>query len=284
VTREREFFEALRHFTRARIGLGRSGHAPSTAAQLDFQLAHALARDAVRAPWRPDDFVAALGAEGLAALPASSAARPLDEYLTRPDRGRALDDASRARLRAAAAGRPAPDVALVVTGGLSAAAIDAHGLPLVRALVDEFSARGLSLAPVVAVARGRVALADDAGEALGARLSVIAVGERPGLSAADGVGLYLTFAPRRGRTDAERNCVSNVRPPDGLDYREAAAKVGWLAAEALRRQLSGVALKDEAPPALAAAAAPPSLDARAPPDAPAAPTGPPSRPRPSTPP
>lgn len=253
MSRERELFEALRRFTSARIGLGRAGHATSTPALLDFRLAHALARDAVRAPFRPDELAAALAAEGLEAITVESAARSQHEYLLRPDLGRSLATDSRERLRELAARGAPPDVALVVSSGLSAAAIDAHGLPLVLALARDLAARGLSLAPVVLVTRARVALADDVGAAFGARLSVIAVGERPGLSSADGVGLYLTYDPRPGRTDAERNCVSNVRPPGGLGYAEAAAKVGWLATEARRRRLSGVPLKDEAPALLDAA-------------------------------
>ena len=154
-----------------------------------------------------------------------------------------LTEDSRTRLENLKAS--ATDVALIVTNGLSSTAVERHGIALLQAIVEGFRARQISIAPICLVANGRVALADDIGSLLAARAAVIIVGERPGLSAADSLGLYLTFAPRPGNTDAERNCISNVRPPEGLGYEAAAAKLLYLTDEALRRGISGVALKDE---------------------------------------
>jgi ethanolamine ammonia-lyase small subunit len=239
--------DALRRFTEARVRLGRAGHALPTREVLALRLAHARARDAVRRPWSAPGFAEELGARGIEARVVASAAPDLDAYLLRPELGRSLDARSRGELAALA--RPAEgwDVALVATSGLSASAIERHGAALVAESLARLAGAGLSVAPVVLVERGRVAIGDEIGHALGARLAAVVVGERPGLSAADGLGIYLTWDPRPGRTDEARNCISNVRPPGGLAYDEAAAKLAWLAREALRRQLSGVALKDESP-------------------------------------
>ena len=233
---------ALRQFTQARIALGRTGHALPTQALLDFQLAHAQARDAVHLPWDIHAFAGQVRDLGEEALLLDTPVSSRSEYLRRPDLGRVLTAASRTRLKNFKAG--AADVALIATNGLSSTAVGRHGVPLLRALVEGFRARQISIAPVALVANGRVALADDIGSALAAKVAIIMVGERPGLSAADSLGLYLTFAPRPGNTDAERNCISNVRPPEGLGYADAAAKLLYLTGEALRRGISGVALKD----------------------------------------
>lgn len=238
-------WDQLRHFTQARIGLGRAGHALPTRTVLELQAAHASARDAVWTPWEIDTFAADLGAAGLANLILATAVADRADYLRRPDLGRRLSEPSREQLRQHADQIANWDILVAVTNGLSSTAVERHGLPLVSALVAEFTRRGLSVGPICLAANGRVALADDAGQVIGARLSVIVVGERPGLSAADSLGIYLTFAPRVGNTDAERNCISNIRPPEGLDYGAAALKCGYLASEALRRGLSGVNLKDE---------------------------------------
>jgi ethanolamine ammonia-lyase small subunit len=233
----------LRRYTQARIGLGRAGHALPTGALLDFQLAHAQARDAVHLPWDIDayaDEVRRLGAECLV-LETPVADR--GEYLRRPDLGRRLTEASRAHL--AGCSGEGCDIALAVTNGLSSTAVERHGLALLAAILARYRARGLRVGPVCAVANGRVALSDEIGAALKARLAVMVVGERPGLSAADSLGIYLTYAPGPGNTDAERNCLSNIRPPEGLDYPAAADKLAYLTGEALRRGLSGVGLKDE---------------------------------------
>jgi len=232
----------LRRFTQARIALGHTGHAVPTQALLDFQLAHAEARDAVHFPWDIDAFAGQVRELGEKVLRLDTPVSSRSEYLRRPDLGRVLTEASRTRLGNLTAS--ATDVALIVTNGLSSTAVERHGMALLQAIVEGFRARQISIAPVSLVANGRVALADDIGSLLAARVAIIVVGERPGLSAADSLGLYLTHAPRPGNTDAERNCISNVRPPEGLGYADAAAKLLYLTGEALRRGISGVSLKD----------------------------------------
>ncbi len=234
---------ALRRFTQARIALGRAGHALPTTAVLEFQLAHAQARDAVHAPWDIDLFAERVRSLGEEVLILETPVASRSEYLRRPDLGRMLTEAARARLRQVQAD-PA-DVALIVSNGLSSTAVERHGLPLLQAIVRGYRARGIGIAPICLVANGRVALCDEIGSTLAARLAVIVVGERPGLSAADSLGIYLTYGPRQGNSDAERNCISNIREPDGLSYQAAAAKLSYLTAEAIRRGVSGVALKDE---------------------------------------
>jgi ethanolamine ammonia-lyase small subunit len=204
----------LRRFTQARIALGHTGHAIPTQALLDFQLAHAEARDAVHFPWDIETFAEQVRELGEKVLMLDTPVSSRSEYLRRPDLGRVLTEASRTRLENLKAG--ATDVALIVTNGLSSTAVERHGIALLQAIVEGFRARQISIAPVALVANGRVALADDIGSLLAARVAIIVVGERPGLSAADSLGLYLTYAPRPGNTDAERNCISNVRPPEGL--------------------------------------------------------------------
>lgn len=244
----RDPWQPLRRFTQARIALGRAGHATPTAALLEFQLAHARARDAVHLPWPIGEFAERVRALGVDCLVLDTPVADRGEYLRRPDLGRKLTDASRARLAEVAA--DGTDVAIAVTNGLSSTAVERHALPLLETMLEHYRARGLSVGPVCAVANGRVALSDDIGAALKARVAVIVVGERPGLSAADSLGIYLTYAPRPGNSDAQRNCLSNIRPPEGLDYPAAAAKLLYLTEEALRRGLSGVALKDEMAPHL----------------------------------
>ncbi|MGH8589022.1 MAG: ethanolamine ammonia-lyase subunit EutC [Gammaproteobacteria bacterium] len=232
----------LRRFTQARIGLGRCGSGLPTAALLEFQLAHAQARDAVHIPWDLGRFAEEVRGLGVKPVVVESAVTDRGEYLRRPDLGRRLTQRSREQL----AGLASPmDMVLIVTNGLSSTAVERHGLPLLSAVLMAFGARHLTLGPVVLAPNGRVALSDAVGEVLGARAAVIIVGERPGLSAADSLGIYLTYGPRPGTTDAGRNCISNVRPPEGLGYEAAAAKLGYLTTEALKRRVSGVALKDE---------------------------------------
>jgi ethanolamine ammonia-lyase small subunit len=242
-------WKTLRRFTQARIALGRSGHALPTAALLDFQLAHAQARDAVHLPWDIEGFAARVRALGANCLILDTPVADRGAYLRRPDLGRRLTDAARIRLASAISAENI-DVALAVTNGLSSTAVERHGLPLLKTILERYRARGFRVGPVCAVANGRVALSDYIGGTLNARVAVIVVGERPGLSAADSLGLYLTYAPRVGNTDAQRNCISNIRPPEGLDYETAAAKLAYLTEEALRRRLSGVELKDEMMPML----------------------------------
>lgn len=234
----------LRRFTEARIAQGRSGSALPTEALLDFQLAHAEARDAVLKPWDMDGFAAALVGLGCDPLVLHTDVPDRVVYLQRPDLGRRLAEGSRQQLLDLT-GVCASDVVMIMTNGLSSSAIERHGPGLFDACRAAFAVAGLSLGPVCLVADARVALSDEVGALLGARLAVIVVGERPGLSAADSLGIYLTYGPRVGNSDADRNCISNIRPPAGLAYAAAALKLCYLSVEALRRGLSGVLLKDE---------------------------------------
>lgn len=240
-------WQQLRRLTPARIALGRAGTSLPTAAQLDFQFAHAQARDAVHAPLDVAALEAALAGLGLDCLRLHSAARDRDTYLQRPDLGRRLHADAAQRLRDWRAAHPAAvyDLAIVAADGLSALALQRHAGPFLQRLLEEVRAEGWSLAPVCLVEQGRVAVADEVGELLGARMTVILIGERPGLSSPDSLGLYFTYAPRVGLTDASRNCISNVRL-EGLSYNMAAFRLLYLMREACRRRLSGVELKDEA--------------------------------------
>ncbi|MDM0011900.1 ethanolamine ammonia-lyase subunit EutC [Variovorax sp. J22P168] len=230
-----------RRATPARLALGRAGAGMPTDEVLRFGWAHAMARDAIHAALDLPALEAALRAEGFEPLQVRSRAPDRTSYLRRPDLGRQLDPGDAERLRALGAA-PA-DVCIVIGDGLSSLAVDRQAVPLLAALRVHLAPE-LSLAPVVVVAsQSRVALADEVGEALGARLSIMLIGERPGLSSPDSLGIYVTHAPRRGRHDAERNCISNVRP-EGLGHAAAAFKLGWLLREALRLGLTGVELKD----------------------------------------
>ncbi|MFG1379232.1 ethanolamine ammonia-lyase subunit EutC [Xanthobacter autotrophicus] len=238
----RDPWAAFSRHTPARIALGRTGASLPTQEVLRFALAHAQARDAVHTPFDGDAVEAQVKSLGFPTLRVSSAAPARDIYLRRPDLGRRLSDASRATLTAAAA--DSVDLVLVVADGLSAAAIHAQTKPFLAAFKPFIAQSGWSLSPVVIASGARVALGDEVGTLLKARACVLLVGERPGLSSPDSLGLYLTFDPKVGRTDAERNCISNVRP-DGLSFEVAAFKLAWHVREALRRQITGVALKDE---------------------------------------
>lgn len=235
-------WQALAALTPARIALGRTGCSLPTREVLRLGLAHARARDAVHRPLDAAAVVASLEALGFPTLCVASAAPSREAYLRRPDLGRRLSPAARQdieRLPAAAV-----DLALVVADGLSSAAIHGHAAGLLAAFRPAIAQAGWTLAPVAVATGARVALGDEIGEKLSARASVVLIGERPGLSAPDSLGLYLTFAPRVGRSDAERNCISNIRA-EGLSYEAAAFKLAWLLGEAFRRGLTGVALKDE---------------------------------------
>lgn len=237
---------ALRSLTSARIALGRTGISLPTSAQLDFQYAHAQARDAVHLPFDHAGLRAQLAEQGRASLLLHSAAADRNGYLQRPDLGRRLHEDSAQQLRDYAAAHPGGvDLAIVIADGLSALAVHRHSLPLLARLEEQALAEGWSLAPVLLVEQGRVAVADEVGELLGARMTVILIGERPGLSSPDSLGLYFTYRPKVGLTDAYRNCISNVRL-EGLSYALASHRLLGLMREACRRQLSGVELKDEA--------------------------------------
>ncbi len=222
----------LRGLTAARIGLARSGAALATRPTLDLRLAHARARDAVETPLDVAQLQAAVGG----ALVVDSAAPDRRIYKLRPDLGRRLAEGT--VLPAGTA-----DLAVVIADGLSALAVQSHAAPFLAALRPLLP--DWIWAPTVIVRQGRVAAGDAVAQALGAAAVLMLIGERPGLSAADSMGAYLTWRPAPGTTDADRNCVSNIRP-DGLPPADAAARVAWLLQAMRARGLSGVALKDEA--------------------------------------
>jgi ethanolamine ammonia-lyase small subunit len=236
----------LRRLTPARIALGRTGTSMPTSAQLDFQYAHAQARDAVHLPFDHAGLSTQLAEIGRASVLLHSAAADRNSYLQRPDLGRKLSDPSAQTLRNYAAANPGGvDLVIVVADGLSALAVHRHTLPFLKRLEEQVLAEGWSVSPVMLVEQGRVAVADEIGELMGAKMTVILIGERPGLSSPDSLGLYFTYNPKVGLTDAFRNCISNVRL-EGLSYGMAAHRLVYLMREACRRQLSGVNLKDEA--------------------------------------
>ncbi len=225
----------LRRFTSARVALGRAGNALPTVAHLAFQADHAAARDAVHAALDIAALQADLRRAGLTATEVRSACPDRHAYLLRPDLGRRLRDAGGVP---PAAGR----LAILLCDGLSATAVQRHAAPLLARLTARLERMG----PVAVAAQGRVALGDELGESVGAELVLVLIGERPGLTSPDSLGAYLTWQPRRGRTDAERNCVSNIRP-DGLPPVQAADKLLWLIGRMRALRLTGVALKDEQP-------------------------------------
>jgi ethanolamine ammonia-lyase small subunit len=232
----------LRDLTPARVGLGRTGAGTPTKALLEFTLDHARARDAVHAAFDVSATISGLNDLGLEAFDVSSRARDRKDYLRRPDLGRTLDQASQELL--AAQKSSSCRLAVVVGDGLSPTAVNAHAIELVRCLIPRLAVDGIEIGRAVVATGARVALGDEIGAILGARMIVMLIGERPGLSAPDSLGAYLTFAPRPGLTDAERNCVSNIHG-SGLGYDEAAFKIAWLIREGLAREVTGVALKDE---------------------------------------
>jgi ethanolamine ammonia-lyase small subunit len=238
----KEPWTALRRFTDARIGLGRAGPALPIREVLAFAMAHAQARDAVTTPieWSPIE--GALAGIGCESVRIASAAADRDTYLRRPDLGRRLSAVARERLAALAGA--APDLLIVVADGLSSTGVAANAGNVIAALRPLARRSGWSLAPVLLAGQGRVALGDDAGEMLGARAVLVLIGERPGLSSPDSLGAYLTWGPRVGRKDSERNCISNIRR-GGLSAEKAAFKVHWLLREAFRRKITGVNLKDQ---------------------------------------
>jgi ethanolamine ammonia-lyase small subunit len=243
-------WQGLRQFTDARIALGRAGHSLPTTAHLSFQLDHAQARDAVHLAFNPQDIASGLQALALESFILHSAATDRSTYLQRPDLGRRLDDRSRQKLldwqsqRSPQAARF--DLAFVVADGLSALAIHRNAVDLIAATLKilRADAQPLTVAPVVIAEQARVALGDDAGAALQANVVAVLIGERPGLSSPDSLGVYLTWAPRVGLTDASRNCISNVRSA-GLAIPAAAQKLHHLLTQSRQRQLTGVDLKDD---------------------------------------
>jgi ethanolamine ammonia-lyase small subunit len=244
----------LRSLTPARVGLRRSGISIATGELLDFQLAHARARDAVHAALQPASLMAALReslkntmALEFDIIPLHSAAKDRQAYLQRPDLGRKLDEASRQRLQEFPP--QSFDLSIVLADGLSALAVERHAVPLLAELLSVLSQSGpeLRLAPICIVEQGRVAIADEVALALSATLAIVFIGERPGLSSPDSLGAYITWQPQPGTTtDAGRNCISNIRA-EGLSYPQAAARLQHYIREARARRLTGVALKDPDP-------------------------------------
>ena len=245
-------WDSLKRFTDARIALGRAGHSLPTAAHLNFQLAHAQARDAVHLPMDVSNVADTVESASLQTMQLHSAAMNRTTYLQRPDLGRRLNEASRQTLSQWSASNFAPgqedfDIAFAIVDGLSALAIHRNAAPLLSAVIARLrsdTAQAWSIAPVALVQQGRVAIGDEVGLALHARVVVVLIGERPGLSSPDSLGIYITWAPRPGTTDAQRNCISNVRPA-GLQIDAAAAKLHHLLTQSRALQLTGIGLKDE---------------------------------------
>lgn len=241
----------LRSFTNARLALGRAGDSLPTQEVLDLGLAHARARDAVHQSLDAEALVRDLNSYGFASLTVQSAARDRAEYLRRPDLGRKLneagykllkDSAYRSQNRCHPEQSEAPSVAFIIADGLSAIAPARHAVPFLREVTSKLE--GWSLAPVIVATQARVALGDAIGELLHAEMTVMLIGERPGLSSPDSLGIYLTYRPRIGCTDADRNCISNVRP-EGLSYEAAAHTLHHLMLAACTLGQSGIALKDD---------------------------------------
>lgn len=232
-----DFWAPLRTTTQARIGLGRAGDALPTRRVLEFRAAHAAARDAVHEPLDVETLAGRVQAVGLGTpVVVTSSAESRSEYLRRPDFGRRPSDLS-------AVQHTGDDIGFVLADGLSPRALADHGGPLLAALAEDLGDR-FSLAPPVIATNARVALGDHIAEAMGVQTVIVLIGERPGLSVADSIGIYLTHLPRVGRTDADRNCISNIHPPDGLGYTQAAHVVASLVAGARKLGRSGVELKD----------------------------------------
>lgn len=250
---------ALRSYTPARIALTRTGSSIATHDTLAFTLAHAQARDAVHASLALPTLLGEVSRRSLPTLTVRSAAPDRPTYLRRPDLARTLSDASRALLESHTPGPPATPEALSLTvilaDGLSALATDRHALPLLDALLPLIlnpadlnppDPAPWQLTPIVLAEQARVALGDPIGLALHSDLTLMLIGERPGLSAADSLGAYITWAPAPGLTDARRNCISNIHS-GGLSYEAAAQRIAHYLTEARRLRLTGTALKDPAP-------------------------------------
>jgi ethanolamine ammonia-lyase small subunit len=231
----------LRRLTAARIGLRRTGASLATADMLDFQLAHARARDAVHALLDAAQLAADLAKLALPVISVASAAADRQTYLMRPDLGRRLDAGAATML---AVHRGDYDIAFVISDGLSALAVQRHAEPLLAGAITALRAEAWTIAPLVIIRHGRVAIGDAIAVALSAKSVVVLIGERPGLSAPDSMGAYLTWQPNAQTTDADRNCISNIRP-DGVDYATAAFRLTHLLRAMRARGTSGIALKDD---------------------------------------
>ena len=236
-------WHSLAKFTDARIALGRAGASQRTETLLDFRLDHARARDAVHRRFHAGAFADALGEIGFETLGLSTRAEDRRAYLLQPNLGRTLDPASAAELAKASVAWGRRDLAIIVSDGLSALAVERHAAPVLAHLAPLLRSAGWTLFPLFIAPYGRVKLQDEVGEILGARHSLMLLGERPGLGSPDSLGAYFTFLPRADRTDADRNCVSNIRN-GGLAPDAAAQKLSHLLCASARLALSGVWLKD----------------------------------------
>ncbi|MEM0907406.1 MAG: ethanolamine ammonia-lyase subunit EutC [Pseudomonadota bacterium] len=236
---EPDAWAALRRLTSARIALGRTGVSVPTDRALEFQAAHAAARTAVHEPLDAPALAQSLSPAFSGTDIVRTMAPDRATYLRRPDLGRRLAEGAGDALLS-----PPADIAVVVVDGLSARAVTAHAAPFLEALLPRLDEGGYSRTPLTVVLEGRVAVGDEIGAARGAAMTVMLIGERPGLSAADSLGVYLTYGPQPGRRDNDRNCISNIRE-GGLSYEQAAYRAHYLIHEAMRRKLTGVALKDD---------------------------------------
>jgi ethanolamine ammonia-lyase small subunit len=239
---QQDAWQALQQFTNARIALGRTGHAVPIQQVLNFKLAHAFARDAVYSELDKPDISERLEKLCLKYYWLHSKAEDRTMYLQRPDFGRRLNSKSIQQI-AVAATNPV-DINIVIVDGLSATAINQHAIPFLQIIVPQLQAKQWTIAPITLVQQGRVAIGDEVGMLQKAKLSIVLIGERPGLSSPDSMGAYITYKPTIGNTDERRNCISNIRP-EGLPLEDAANTLLYLVSEALRLQLSGVGLKDE---------------------------------------
>lgn len=239
-------WHVLRSFTQARIAQGSAGSAQRTESLMDFLIAHAETRDAVLQDWDTASFVQATKDQLGIAHPLSTMVSQRSVYLQRPDLGQKLMPESLSFLHATSIDQ-ACDVALIVSNGLSTPAVENHALPVLHLLLGLLARYRLISSPILVVPNARVALSDEIGQALKAKVSLILIGERPGLSAADSLGAYITLDPLVGNTNAERNCISNIREPEGLSYRHAVEKIIYLITKGLSTGTRGVALKDDSP-------------------------------------
>ncbi len=253
---EHDPWNNLKKFTDARIGLGRTGSAMPTREVLEFSLAHAMARDAVLTPLDWTEIEASAKRLGLETKRIASAITDRSEYLRRPDLGRQLSSQSRQDLSEYFGLRP--DLLVVAGDGLSSKAVAANFEPMLTALLPMIRKKGWKLGPLLLAQQARVALGDEAGEIAGAQAVLMLIGERPGLSSPDSLGAYLTYKPRVGLKDADRNCISNIRVR-GLSYHDAAFKMTWLIDQAFKRRMTGVGLKDESNAQIESGPAPRSL-------------------------
>jgi len=238
-------WQDMKSFTAARIALGRCGVAPPLSSTLDFKLSHAKARDAVHCEFKQAELVEALNAV-YPTIALQSAAADRKEYLTRPDLGRCLSEASSERLNSLESSADGYDLCLVIGDGLSARAIHENALPFVEDFIKQLHGIGLSVAPITVVSNARVAIGDPITEKLKARLCIMLIGERPGLSSPNSMGIYLTYEAMRGKTDEARNCISNIRE-GGLSIEQGVQKLSYLVEQAFIQKRSGVALKDMMP-------------------------------------